>query len=146
MKIAHEIRVDAPAETVWRTLMDFPAYHEWNSLLPSVAGAAGPEAVLQVTVSPLGLNRRSVEAKITGYVSPRYFSFETIHRFGAWFYREELIFRTKEREGGVFFFAEAYVTGLSLRFRRSTVERAFRRSLLRVAEGLKERAEGRPSA
>ena len=142
MKIAHEIPIQAAPESVWRALMDFSIYHEWNSLLPSVEGTAAPEAVLRVTVSPLGLNRRRAEAKVTGFIAPKYFSFETHHKYGDWFYHEELIFRMKEFEGGVNFIAEAFVTGLSLRFRRSKVEGAFRLSLLNMVQSLKERIEG----
>jgi uncharacterized protein YndB with AHSA1/START domain len=142
MKIAYETPINAPMESIWNTLLDFRAYPEWNSLLPVVTGTASPGAVLQVTLNPLGLNRRRVQATVTGFVPPKYFSFESRHAFGNWFYQEELIFRLKEREGGATFFAEAYVTGLSLRFRRAAVEGAFRRSLLRLADSLKERIEG----
>ena len=141
MKISQEIRIDAPAEKTWRALMDFASYPEWNPLLPSLEGGAGPEAVLRAVVSPLGMDRRRVMAKVTGYVSPRYFSLESAHRLGEWFYREEFVFRMKEREASVIFFAEAYVTGLSLRFRRSAVERGFRLPLIRLCESLKERVE-----
>ncbi len=148
MKIAFQIEVRAPMEAVWKTLLDFGHYSEWNSLLPSVEGDPALDATLQVVVSPLGLNRRHIAAQVTGFMSPKYFSLESAHRFGAWFYREELVFRMKEKADGVEFFAEAFVTGLSLRFRRASVEGAFRRSLLRTAESLKERveAEGAPEA
>ena len=142
MKITHETRIKAPMETVWKVLMDFSKYPEWNPLIPLIEGVPGPEATVQATLSPMGLNRRKITATITGFIPPKYFSFEADHRFGSWFYREELVFRMKPREGGVQFHAEAFVTGLSLRFRRDSVEGAFRRSLLRVCENLKEQVEG----
>ena len=141
MKITHETRIKAPMETVWSVLMDFSKYPEWNPLIPLVDGVAEPGAVLQAIINPPSFNQRRTAIEITGYVSPKYFSFETHHKYGDWFYHEEFIFRMKEFEGGVNFIAEVYVTGLSLRFRRSKVENAFRLSLFNVVQSLKERIE-----
>jgi uncharacterized protein YndB with AHSA1/START domain len=145
MKISFEIPINAPMEKVWARLIDLSNYPEWNPLIPTAEGTPGPEATLRLSISPMGLNRRAVSALVTGFIAPKYFSFEDDHRFGSWFYREELVFRMKPRDGGVQFHAEAFVTGLSLRFRRDSVEGAFRRSLLRVCENIKEWAEANPS-
>jgi hypothetical protein len=141
MKIAYETRIQASMETVWAVLLDFPNYPEWNTLLPSVVGTPGPEAPLEVTMSPMGLNRLRMAAKVSGFMPPKYFSFEAMHRYGGWFFQAEMVFRMKEHETGVKFFAEAYITGLSMRFRRATVEGAYRRPLVRLADNLKERVE-----
>lgn len=141
MKISFEIAINAPIESVWNWLIDLSKYPEWNPLIPLAEGSPAPEARLRAVINPMGLNRRKVNAKVTGFVAPKYFSFEDDHRFGSWFYREEFVFRMKPREGGVQFHGEVFVSGLSLQFRRYSVKDAFRRSLLHVCENLKEKAE-----
>jgi hypothetical protein len=145
MKIAYEVPINAPMDSVWGSLMDLSQYSEWNALVPVLEGTPGLDATLRAVISPLGQNRRKVAAKVTGFIAPKYFSFEDFHGLGRWFYQEEFIFRMKEREGGVSFFGEIYVTGLSLRFRRGSVEGAFRRALVRIVDSIKERIEGASS-
>ena len=139
MKIAYETGLNASMETAWNILVDFQKYPEWNPVLTKVEGRADLDSGLKVTLKLSGSTPCHVEAVVTGCNTPKYFSFERHHRFGGWFYHEEWIFRMKERADGVTFIAEAFVTGLSLRFRRSRVEGAFRRSLFNLVDALKER-------
>ena len=139
MKIAHETGLNASLQTVWNILVDFPQYPEWNPILTKIEGTAALDSTLNIILKLSGSTPQNVETQITGCTAPKYFSFERHHRFGTWFYHEEWIFRMKERGDGVTFVAEAFVTGISLRFRRSKVEGAFRRSLFNIVDALKER-------
>jgi hypothetical protein len=141
MKISHETRIAASSETLWKTLTDFSRYPEWNTILSGIKGEALPESALKVTLNLAGWGRRKVEAQVTGCIAPKYFSFESRHRFGEWFFHEEWIFRTKEQPDGVRFVAEVFVTGLGLRFRRAKVKNAFGRALRNLSEALKEKVE-----
>jgi hypothetical protein len=141
MKISQETSIRASTETLWRTLTDFPKYPAWNSILPKVEGEPFPEAALKITVNLPGGSRRNIEAVVTGCIPPKYFSFESRHRWGEWFFHEEWIFRMKEGTDGVRFVAEVFANGLSLRFRRSKMENSLSRALRNMSEALKERVE-----
>lgn len=140
MKISYEVLLKTPAEPLWKIIADFSKYPEWNPVITSIEGPAEFEAKVKAVLKLSGSPPRHAEALVTGFAPPRYFSFETSHRFGAWFYREEWILRMKEGEQGTAVIAEAYVTGLSLRFRRSAVEGAFRRTLVNWVDAIHDRA------
>ncbi|HAO98947.1 MAG TPA: hypothetical protein DCQ83_02760 [Fibrobacteres bacterium] len=141
MKIAYETDLNVPMQTAWNILVDFPRYPEWNPVFTAVEGEATLDSHLKTTVKFSGIPPRPIEFRVTACTAPKYFSFETHHRWGEWFLREEWIFRMKERGEGVQFIAEVYVTGLGLRFRRSKMEDAYQRSAANLALALKERIE-----
>ena len=39
-RIATAIDIDAPADAIWRVLVDFPAYPEWNPFIRRITGEA----------------------------------------------------------------------------------------------------------
>jgi hypothetical protein len=49
-----EIEIDAPAETVWRILMDFENYPSWNPFIRRVEGETKPGSALKVFIQPSG--------------------------------------------------------------------------------------------
>jgi hypothetical protein len=51
-RIATAIDIDAPAAAIWRVLVDFPAYPEWNPFIRRITGEVRPGARLEVTVQP----------------------------------------------------------------------------------------------
>ncbi len=53
MKEIHtEIDIDAPAEKVWRVLIDFAAYPEWNPFVRRIEGEVSVGARLHVFIEP----------------------------------------------------------------------------------------------
>ena len=52
-RIATVIDIDAPAEAIWRVLVNFPAYPDWNPFL-RISGEAKVGARLEVTAQPEG--------------------------------------------------------------------------------------------
>jgi hypothetical protein len=49
-QIETQINIDAPAETVWAVLTDFPSYHEWNPFIPSAQGVIAEGERLKVRI------------------------------------------------------------------------------------------------
>ena len=45
---------DAPAAAIWRALVDFPAYPDWNPFIRRIEGEARAGTKLKVTVRPPG--------------------------------------------------------------------------------------------
>ena len=93
MKIAYETDLNVPMQTAWNILVDFPRYPEWNPVFTAVEGEATLDSHLKTTVKFSGIPPRPIEFRVTACTAPKYFSFETHHRWGEWFLREEWIFR-----------------------------------------------------
>lgn len=53
-RIETAIDIAAPAAAVWRVLIDFAAYPEWNPFIRRITGEAKAGARLEVTVQPAG--------------------------------------------------------------------------------------------
>jgi hypothetical protein len=51
-RIATAIDIDAPASAIWRLLVDFPAYPDWNPFIRRLVGEAKVGSRLEVTVEP----------------------------------------------------------------------------------------------
>jgi hypothetical protein len=51
-RIATAIDIDAPADAIWRVLVDFPAYPEWNPFIRRITGEAKVGARLEITAQP----------------------------------------------------------------------------------------------
>jgi hypothetical protein len=143
MKIATEIALPGPQERIWKTLIDFAAYPEWNRLMKGVRGQAAPDAPLEVDLQYWGKPVQTVKGVVTGFIPPKYFSWIWNHKLGSWFLSSEHVFRLKEKEDGrVIFYQEVYHTGLGLRFRRRDVEHYVRLSLDKLNDDLKHRLSG----
>ena len=55
MKIIQtEIEINAPVATVWRHLIDFSVYPQWNPFITSAEGDPEADARLKITVVPQG--------------------------------------------------------------------------------------------
>lgn len=142
MKVATEIPIKAPPETIWKILLDFPAYEEWNRFIKSARGEATADARVEMHMHYVGEDLRKLTGQVTGLIIPKYLSWAWTHSLGSWFMVAEHVFRIKEHEDGkVTFHQEAYYTGLGLKFRRSTIERSARLSMDKMNEDLKERVE-----
>lgn len=63
--------VDAPQEDVWRVVVDFDAYPEWNPYLRSVEGRPEKGRTLDVHLDPPGGDGQDVSASVTVYRPPR---------------------------------------------------------------------------
>ena len=53
-RIATAVDIDAPAGAIWRVLVDFPAYPDWNPFIRRIVGEARVGTRLEVTVEPQG--------------------------------------------------------------------------------------------
>ena len=53
-EINKKIKINAPAETVWSTIIDFDSYSEWNSQLEYIDGDVKPNGWLHLKLSVEG--------------------------------------------------------------------------------------------
>jgi len=86
-----EIEIDADAATVWRVLMDFEAYPEWNPFIHPIAGERELGARLHVRIQPPGGRGMTLKPRVTVVEPERVFGwmgtlgvphiFDGAHRF-----------------------------------------------------------------
>lgn len=60
-RIDKTIDINAPPETVWKVLTDFPAYREWNPFVVSARCALKPGSDMDMMVKLKGAPQRQVE-------------------------------------------------------------------------------------
>jgi hypothetical protein len=53
-RIATAVDIEAPAAAIWRVLIDFPSYPEWNPFIRRIVGEAKVGARLEITAQPAG--------------------------------------------------------------------------------------------
>ncbi len=70
-EIRTDIRISAPAETVWRILTDFSRYPEWNPFIRSVEGIAEEGARLKIRLEPPGGRAMSFKPTVLRVVPRR---------------------------------------------------------------------------
>ncbi len=149
MKVATEIPLAIKPEKIWQCLIEFSAYPDWNRFVKSiqVAGmpsglgtAPTPDTAMDIQLHFYGRQVEKIQARLSGFIAPKYLSWTWKHRLGGWFMAMEHVFRIREREDGrVIFHQELYYTGLGLKFRRRDVEHTARLSLGKLNDDLTER-------
>ncbi len=64
MQLRTEIEIVAPRERVWKHLVDFPSYAEWNPFLRDVKGDLSSGAKLHVVMTPGDGSERTFKATL----------------------------------------------------------------------------------
>ncbi|MDX1629072.1 MAG: SRPBCC domain-containing protein [Fulvivirga sp.] len=60
-----EIKINASAESIWKILMDFDRYPEWNPFILSIIGRPKLRERLKVTIKPAGSKPMVFKPKVT---------------------------------------------------------------------------------
>jgi len=66
-----ETVIEAPRENVWRLLLDFDSYSDWNPYMPTVQGRAAVGQTLDIRLEPPGDDAREIEATVFVFKPPR---------------------------------------------------------------------------
>ncbi len=64
-EIRNEIKIEAPAEAVWKALTDFESFRDWNPFMRPVVGTASVGAELRVQIRPPGGRAMAFRPKVT---------------------------------------------------------------------------------
>ena len=59
-----EIAIDAPADRVWRVLMDFDSYPDWNPYIRKLKGDTAPGAKLEVRMDISGSRKMNLKTRV----------------------------------------------------------------------------------
>jgi len=58
------IDIEAPSESIWDVLVDFPKWSTWNSFIPLVEGKLLKGQILKIQVNPPGLKTMTFRPKV----------------------------------------------------------------------------------
>ena len=72
------IAIDAPPVDVWHVLLDFPRYHEWNTLLAFVGGEPTLGNTLILRLTPPTGRGYTFKPVVTNHLPPTRFSWKGI--------------------------------------------------------------------
>jgi hypothetical protein len=135
-----EIRINAPAEKVWKILTDLDKYPEWNPFIHHAIGKA--ESGEKVDISFLnGKKDMTLHCKITRLVPEKELSWEyKVMHPGLW-YGEHSFTIEPEGENRVRFIDIEVFTGLLIPFLAKDIDTNSRRDFEAMDKALKQRAE-----
>ena len=140
MEIRTEIEIQAPAAAVWKVLLDFERYAEWNPFIVKLAGEPTQGARLSATMS---LPETAKELHLRPHVlvcEPERELRWRSHLGLKGLLDREHFFRLNESNGRTRLAHGEDVTGLLLRFALNTLTLATRGSVY-MNQALKERVE-----
>lgn len=145
MEIRTEVEILAPAAAVWKVLLDFERYPEWNPFIVKLEGEPNPGARLSASIS---LPETAKEHHFRPHVlvcEP-----ERELRLRAHFGMKGLLdgehfFRLIEQDGRTRFAQGQDLTGILLRFALASVT-LLTRGCVYMNQALKQRVEGGVSA
>lgn len=78
IELLTEQELAAPPSTVWRALMDFPAYGAWNGYVRRIEGTAELGGRLTVTVAPPGGPPRTFHPVVTRLAPEKTFAWRAV--------------------------------------------------------------------
>lgn len=73
-RLETEVIINASVSDVWRVLIDFPNYKNWNSFIPKASGEPQLDSILKIVMQPLGEKSQNYKVKITELESEKRFS------------------------------------------------------------------------
>ncbi|HWA76197.1 MAG TPA: SRPBCC domain-containing protein [Polyangiaceae bacterium] len=142
MEIRTEIEIAAPPSEVWRVLLDFRRYPEWNPFIVELKGEAKTGAALDLTISlPNSNSERVVRAQLLK-CQPE----DELRWLGHWWMKGlfdgEHFVRLETRGGGTRVVQGEDFSGVLLRFLMPRVTEAAR-GFVYMNQALKRRVESR---
>lgn len=70
-QITTEIEIAAPAEIVWKILLEFERYPEWNPFVKEISGDPTPDGRLTIVVQPPGGSAMTFKPRVLKAEAPR---------------------------------------------------------------------------
>jgi len=157
-EIVETTRIDAPIATVWRILIDWEKYPEWNSFVRSQVvtdpsfkkledqtPSEGKHILMETHVPPSmdgkGSMKTTTKCQITKVDHENHIAEWTPVTYPSWLLSGHRIQTLKEVEGAVIYETREVFSGPLAYVVKFSMPDKLRKSFVAMAEGLKERAE-----
>lgn len=137
--ITTSVQIPAPAATIWKTLMDFNRFPEWNPFIRSIKGNAAKGEKLTVTLQPNPDKKGMVfRPTVLASVPNREFRWLGHLWFKGLFDGEHRFFLHEHEDGTTTFTHEERFTGILVPFLRKMLETDTKTGFNRMNEALRQ--------
>src|SRR5205807_5486015 len=143
LELQTETYIDAPVERVWRVLMDFAAYSEWNPFIRSIRGKPEVGSRLDVEIGASGARPMRFRPTVLVVVPNREFRWLGHLGIRGLFHREHVFELTPAGPRSTRFVQGERLGGIFLPFLARRLEKDVRRGFEETNRALGGRA-GRP--
>ncbi len=139
-KIVTRIEIDSNIEKVWKVLMDFESYNQWNPFIKSIVGDQEKGNKLRVEILPVGDKKTSIFTPVVQKVNnKKHFSWKGSLPIPGLFTGTHIFEIEENRESVVFIHKEEFC-GLLIPFMKSILK-ATELGFEKMNKALKERVE-----
>ena len=99
MRIATQIKINAPIDSVWNKLVDFKNYPKWNLFMTKIEGEQKEGEILTVNIAPPGGSPAIFTPVLTKYIPNK--ELRWVGTLGPqWLFRGEHYFQLKDNGDG----------------------------------------------
>lgn len=140
-----EIDIQAPAERVWQTLIDFEQYPTWNPLMPRIEGQAVEGQALTVRITPPGGMAMTLKPKVLRVQPAREFRWLGVLAVSGLFNGEHIFELHPNATDGTRFVQREEFTGVLVPLLMPLVRKSTQRGFEAMNLALKQRAEAASS-
>jgi hypothetical protein len=144
LELRTETDIDAPVERIWRVLMDFAAYPEWNPFIRSIHGKPDVGSRLEVEIGASGTRPMRFRPTVRGVVPNREFRWLGHLGVRGLFDGEHIFELTPLSMGSTRFVQRERFRGIFLPLLARRLERDARRGFEEMNRALRERVTSRP--
>jgi hypothetical protein len=142
MRVETDITIDATAGDVWRVLMRFDEYPDWNPFVRAIEGVPRVGERLRVLLQQPGARAMTFRPRVVAADAPREFRWLGHVLIPGLFDGEHAFEVEPLPDGRVRFVQSERFTGVLLPLLRRTLEQNTRRGFEAMNDALKERVEG----
>jgi len=140
-EITTAIKISAPPERVWKVLLDFSRYPEWNHFVSSIEGQATEGSELRVTIQPPGGKAMAFRPVVLRHLVGREFRWKGKLLFPGLFDGEHYFVLTPGTDGSTLFTQGENFTGLLVPLFRSALDKGTKAGFEVMNAALKQRVE-----
>lgn len=137
-----EIDIRATAEDIWKILMDFERFPEWNPFVRSITGEAKVGAGLKVRIEPEGGMGMTMTPKVVAADKPKKFAWKGKLLFAGLFDGQHEFTLEDESDGRTKFVHREEFSGMLVPILWPMLERNTTRGFNDMNAALKKKAEG----
>ena len=113
-ELSSQIQIAAPIEHVWKVLMNFADWKDWNPMVNQASGTAAVGTKLEITMrGPDGKNAMKYQPEVIESTASKSFRWRAKMMAGFMFTNDR-VFELKEHDGGTLFTNREEFKGLML--------------------------------
>jgi len=139
-EIRTEVQIAAPVEEVWRVLMDFGAWKDWNPTVARASGIAAAGEKLNITMLGDDCKEMTYQPEVMDIISPNKFRWRAKMMAG-FIFTNDRVFELREKDGGTELIHSELYSGLMIALTWKKMQNFVPPILEKMNKALKENLE-----